>query len=128
VGYNGGTEKARHTLESSHRPYAIQTSLVNGSLSANRGTALIAITIVDDQQRDVFFSDDEITCTTTGPVRLLGMEASNPTDMGDYTDNQQRVFQGKMMVYVQSTGEKGNATVRFSAPWLEPAEVKVIVE
>ena len=56
------------------------------------------------------------------------MEASNPTDMTDYSDNHQRVFQGKMMVYVQATGERGTATVRFTAPWLEPAEVKVMVD
>ena len=128
VGYNGGTENARHALESSNRSHAIQATLVNGTLSANRGTALIAIAITDDQGKQVFLADDEITCTTSGPIRLLGMEASNPTDMTDYSDNRQRVFQGKMMVYVQTTGERGTATVRFTAPWLEPAEVKVMVD
>jgi len=45
--------------------------------------------------KPVLLADNEITCSTNGPVKLIGLEASNPTDMGDYTDNRQRVFQEK---------------------------------
>jgi beta-galactosidase len=80
-----------------------------------------------DDGKAVFMSDDEITCTSNGAVKLLGMEAGNSADMGDYTDNRQRVFQGKMMVYVQSLGKKGTAKVTFESPWLKKAEVILIM-
>jgi len=51
------------------------------------------------------------------------MEAGNNTDMGDYTDNRQRVFHGRMMVYIQPNGGPDEPiSVGFSAPWLREAE------
>lgn len=128
VGYTGGKETARHTLETNSRPHAIRALPVKNSISMNNGTALVNIFIVDENGNPVYLSDNEITCTTTGPVKLLGLEASDPTDMGDYSDNRQRVFQGKMTAYIRATGEKGPATVRFTSPWLQSAEITLAVE
>jgi hypothetical protein len=71
-------------------------------------------------------SDDEVTCTIDGPAKLLGLEASNNSDMGDYCDNKQRVFHGRLLAFIQATGSGTEAiTVRFTAPWLKPVEVKI---
>ncbi|WP_316835369.1 hypothetical protein [Pedobacter nutrimenti] len=57
---------------------------------------------------------------------MLGMEAGNNSDMSDYTDNRQRVFHGKMMVYIQANGGASDElSVRFTAPWLKTAMIKV---
>jgi len=64
-------------------------------------------------------SDDELTCTIEGPATLLGLEASNNSDMGDYTDNVQRVFHGRLIAYVQANGQAGEVKVHFKAPWLK---------
>jgi hypothetical protein len=50
---------------------------------------------------------------------LLGLEASNNSDMGDYSDNRQRVFHGRLIAYVQANGQAGEVSVRFRAPWLK---------
>ena len=84
--------------------------------------------LFDQDGKPVFLADDEIVCSTDGPVELLGLEASNPTDMGDYTDNRQRVYQGKMIAYVQATGEKGPAKVILESPWLEKAVIELNIE
>jgi hypothetical protein len=128
VGYDGGIETARHTLETSGPPHAIKAVPIQNSISTDKGTALVNISIVDQNGIPVFLSDNEITCTTRGAVKLLGLEASDPADMGNYNDNRQRVFQGKMVAYIQATGDKGTATIRFTSPWLEPAEVTLILE
>jgi hypothetical protein len=47
--------------------------------------------------------------------------------MGDYTDNKQRVFHGRLIAYVQATGTEGTATVRFSAPWLKPVSTTLTI-
>lgn len=128
VGYDGGIETARHTLETSGPPHAIKAVPIQNSISTDKGTALVNISIVDQNGIPVFLSDNEITCTTRGAVKLLGLEASDPADMGNYNDNRQRVFQGQMVAYIQATGDKGTATIRFTSPWLEPAEVTLILE
>lgn len=128
IGIPSSGPNVQFALETSNRPFAIQADAVNDTISADKGVALIQVTIVDEKGLPVFLSDDEITCTVSGPVRLLGMEASNPSDMGNYSDNRQRVFQGKMMVYVRSMGEKGKGKVILEAPWLEKAEVGLEVK
>ena len=122
-----GKEIIRQTLQSSKRQSAIQ--VVGGnelSVKANGGIAQIELQIVDEDGIQVMLADDEITCELSGGARLLGMEAGNNTDMGDYTDNKQRVFNGKMIVYIQTNGKPAQeVSVRFTAPWLKAANLKL---
>jgi len=73
-------------------------------------------------------SEDEVTCTLEGPATLLGMESSNNTDMGNFKDNIQRVYHGRLLTYVQSTGKEGNVNLTFTAPWLKDAKVSIKVQ
>lgn len=128
IGYISGHEAARYSVETSKRPYAIRAVTMNAEIPAENGVAQIEIQIVDEDGRPVFLSDDEIICLTDGPVKLLGIEAGNSTDMGNYTDNRQRVFQGKMIAYIQAIGKKGKAGVVFESPWLKSAAVELRIE
>jgi beta-galactosidase len=49
---------------------------------------------------------------------LLGLEASNNSDMSDYTDHRHRVFNGQILAYVKAN-EKGEVKIRFSSPLLK---------
>ncbi|MFD2162358.1 sugar-binding domain-containing protein [Paradesertivirga mongoliensis] len=122
-----GKETVRHYLQSSKRPQAIkvlQGEEVN--VKAVDGVAQIELQLVDEDGIPVATADDEITCEVAGNARLLGMEAGNNADMGNYTDNRQRAFHGKMIIYIQMGGKTSDeVTVRLSSPWLKPAIVKV---
>ncbi len=118
-----GKETTRYAIQSSGRPYALTAQVIDAAICKNRGLAQIIIQIVDEKGIPVMISDDEITCRIAGPARLLGLEASNNSDMGDYTDNTQRAFKGKLLAYLEATGEDGQIKVRFSAPWLKPVEI-----
>ncbi len=128
VGYNADKEASRYAIETSKRPFGIKAVATGKTILSARGVAQIEIQIVDEDGKPVLMADDEITCTTDGPVKLLGLEASNSADMGDYTDNKQRVFQGKMIAYLQSTGKKGTAKVTFTSPWLKEQVVELEIE
>lgn len=127
-----GTDKddnkiCNYALESSGRPYAITVQPDLTTISKNRGIAHLVVRVVDEKGIPVTNSDDEITCTIEGPARLLGLEASNNTDMGNYSDHTQRVYHGRLLAYLQSAGKTGKVTVRFSAPWLREATVHMDV-
>jgi len=128
VGYIDGKEAARYYIETSKRPYAIRAIAWKDRISADRGVAQIEIQIVDENGVPVFFSDNKITCTIEGPARLLALEASNPRDMGDYTNNRLRVHHGRLIAYIEATGEKGTATIIFSSQWLKNATIEIIFE
>lgn len=110
-----GRETARGAIRTSGRPHAIQIDSVTGEGFHVRQ---ISLQVVDSDGIPVMLSDDEITCTVTGQGRLLGLEAGNNTDMGDYTDNRQRAFHGRLMAFVEV---EGPTEITFTAPWLEPA-------
>jgi len=121
-------ETTRQLLQTSKRQQSIK--IIQGDqlkLEAGSKLAQIELQIVDEDGIPVMLSDDEITCDIIGNAKLLGMEAGNNTDMGDYTDNKQRVFHGKMIVYIQANGQAPeNISVRFTSPWLKAATIKII--
>ena len=128
IGLNGGQEVARFVLETSKQPAAIKATASASAICRHKGLAEVTIQLVDENGVPVYLSDNEVFCLVQGPVRLLGMEASNNTDMGDYTDNRQRVNQGRLKAYLQATGQTGKATVTFRSNWLKEAVVKLTVE
>ena len=83
----------------------------------------ILLDIVDENGVPVTIADNEITCQIEGPAKLLGLEGSNMQDMGNYRDNIQRVYNGKLMAYIQTKGEEGSVKITFSSPWLKNSEV-----
>lgn len=109
-------------LRSSSRPHAIKIVDAQHSINEDEGLVQITLQVVDENGVPVMLSDNEVTCHISGPARLLGLEASNNTDMSDYTDGRHRVYHGRVMAYVQATGE-GDIKISFTSPWLEPVEI-----
>lgn len=123
-----GKEEVRSVVQTSKQPHAIVIQPDKTEISADKGLVQIEIEIVDDEGLPVPLSDNEITCTVSGPAKLLGLEAGNDRDMSDYTDNKQRVFMGKMIAYIQATGNLGTVDVEFNSPWLKSAKCSIKIQ
>jgi hypothetical protein len=128
VGYGDSGEMCRYAIQTSGRPYAVTATTDKRQLKKENDVAHVTLQIVDENGIPVVLADDEITCTIEGPARLLGLEASNNSDMGNYRDNQQRTFLGRLLAYIQTTGEAGEINVKFTAPWLKATEVRLQAE
>ena len=109
----------------SGRPYALKIVHQNNDISKDKGLAQVSLEVVDEEGIPVMISDDEITCHIVGPARLLGLEASNNSDMGDYTDHVQRVFHGRLLAYIQASGAEGIIKVKFTSPWLKEIQTEI---
>ncbi len=120
-----GNKTCGSSIRTSGKPAALTTTIEGNSIANGKGLAQIKIQVVDEDGVPVILSDNELTCVIEGPARLLGLEASNGQDMSNYRDNVHRVFRGRMLAYVQATGETGAITVKFTSPWLKPVEVKL---
>lgn len=128
VTYIGTYPVQGNSIHSSGRPYRIRLVSDIANISKERGVAQITVEIVDEKGVPVFLADNEVTCHIDGPVRLLGLEAGNNEDMGDYKDEKQRVFHGRLIAYVQAIGKKGEAVVKFTSPWLQASEIVLNVD
>ena len=124
---NENKETARYTIRSSKQPYALKVISAEKEINRNE-LAPIVIQVVDENDVLVLLSDNEVTCLIAGPAVLKGMESGNIQDMSDYTDNQHRVFNGRILAYIQSTGETGEVKIRFTSPWLKSVETNITVK
>ncbi len=118
---------SNYSILTSGRPHSLQIIRKDDVVGKN-GLAQIVVQVVDENGVPVMLSDDEVTCHIAGPAILSGLEASNNSDMTDYTDNVHRVFHGRILAYIQSTGDAGVVNVKFTSPWLKSAEVSFEVK
>lgn len=123
-----GNVISEYSITTSGRPYALRVISDCSELSKDKATAHIIVTVVDENGVMVKLADNNITCTVDGPAKLLGLEGADNTDMGDYRDNRQRVYNGRLLAYIQTTGEAGEINVTFSSPLLKGAEIKFTAE
>ncbi|WP_455587119.1 sugar-binding domain-containing protein [Bacteroides sp.] len=121
-------EIARNAIHSSKRPYALTVVSVEKEISKDRGLAQVVLQVVDEDGIPVMISDNEVACHIVGPAKLLGLEASNNSDMGDYTDSVQRVFHGHLLAYIQATGEEGTIHLKFTSPWLKEVQTNILAK
>jgi len=120
-----GDVLSEYGITTSGRPYAVRATADRTVLSKDKATAHITVTVVDENGVTVKLADNNITCTVDGPAALLGLEGSDDTDMGDYTDNIQRVHNGRLLAYIRTVGEAGEITVRFTSPLLKGVSIKL---
>lgn len=123
-----GKVLSSYVIKTSGRPYALRATIDKEVLSPDKATAHVTIEVVDEQGTIVKLGDNDVTCQIEGPARLLGLEGSNNGDMSDYTDNHHRAFHGRLLAYIQTTGEKGEIRVKLTSPLLKGAEVVLKAE
>lgn len=121
-------EQVSYKIQSSGRPHALNIKSGETILNKEKGLSQIVLQVVDEKGIPVILSDNEITCHIEGHAKLIGLEASNNSDMTDYTDNKQRVFLGRVLAYIQATGQVGQVKITFSSPWLKPVEMEIEIK
>jgi beta-galactosidase len=118
-----------YVITTTQQPVELTIADKNITIAKDKGVAKIMVQIKDQNGLPVMLSDNEVTCTISGPGTLLGLEAGNNSDMTDYTDNVQRVFHGHIAAYIQSAGISSEPIkVTFTSQWLKPVEVTVNVK
>jgi hypothetical protein len=119
---------SEYSIKTSGRPYSLKATVDKSEMSKDKAVAHVIINVVDENGTVVKLGDNEITCEIEGKAKLLGLEGSNNTDMGDYTDNVQRAYHGRLLAYIQSKGETGTVKVKFTSPLLKNTEVKIDIK
>ncbi len=103
VARNSGKPVADHELKTTGSPAKIIALCNEKSIKADKmDLAYIFVTLCDEAGNTVYSADNEVTCEIDGPVRLLGLEDSNPSNTENYKDNKQHAYHGKLLIYLQS--------------------------
>lgn len=119
IGEDGDVESS-YTVATSGRPYAITVSADRDSFGTAGDVAHVFINIVDENGIPVKLADNEVTVRINGPAELLALESGDNSDMGNYRDNRQRVYRGKLLGYVKAL-EAGPVVITVTSPLLKSA-------
>lgn len=120
--YKDGKEVAENTIESTGRPYALKAELLNDNRKP--GIRMIMITVVDENGKTVVLADNDISFDLSGSGKIMATENARPDASDNYHDNHHRVYNGKLLVYVKTTGEN-DGELRVSSPLLKGNAVKL---
>ncbi len=122
---NDNKELSRYAIVSSQQPHSLIIKNKDIVIEKDKGVAKVIVEVVDEKGFPVMLSDNEVTCKISGSGHLLGLEAGNNADMSDYNDNVHRVYNGKLIAYIQANGGIEPIVVKFSSTWLKPVEVTI---
>lgn len=134
-----GNEVAAYDIHTSARPYELRVRFdnvvyVTGDIvgvpaiadeadTSISGINHIVVEVYDENGHFVRLADNNITCRIEGAAELLGLDGSDNSDMGNYQDNQQRVFEGRLLAYVRNASTPGKVRISFSSPLLHGTSV-----
>ena len=128
VGLDDGKEKTRHTIKTAGKAACLEVVADRMKLGRDKDLAHVIVYIRDRGGNSVPLAENEISCSVTGPGKLLGLEAGSNTDMSNNTSTSRKAYRGRLLGYIQTSGEKGIVSVVFSSPGLTPATVNLVVE
>ena len=128
VARTSGKDLAAYELNTTTKPVRIAAKSNVIKLKGDKeDIANVFVNLCDESGNTVYSAENEITCEVTGPVRILGMEDSNPKNIESYKDNKQHAYHGKLLIYLQSLDKSGKAVIKLSSPGLQGTTVEIDV-
>ena len=119
-----GREVARDSRTSFGDSSRIVLTVDKSKLSADgKDMCFVTVETLDDQGNKVENASDYVKVTLEGPGRILGMDNGDSTDYDNYKTNVRKLFSGKLLVVVGTTGEAGEIRLQVSGRGLESAEL-----
>lgn len=101
-------------------------SALRASIDADEdGLAHVLVEVIDSEGNTVPLADNMIRCSIEGDARLLGLEGTGNSDMSHPRASERRASSGRVLAYVQRTGDNSKATIHFSSPLLKSASIEI---
>jgi beta-galactosidase len=124
VAKRGGQEICEFELQTAGVPYRIVLHADVTQLAANgQDVAQIEYDVVDGAGVRIPDAESEISVELSGPARILGIGNGDVANSEPVTAPSHRAFQGRGLVIIQSTEDKGAISLKASAASLEPATI-----
>jgi beta-galactosidase len=122
VGRSRGNAVATYELKTAGAASRIELISDTTSLHADgQDICHLEFRVVDEQGVRVPDAEPEVTFEISGPAKLLGLENGDVNSVEPYQGPTRKVFHGRGLAILESTRVAGEATVKVSAPEIQPA-------
>jgi beta-galactosidase len=126
TGIQDGNEMETKTLLTTGDASQLLLETEKNLISAEKNSlAYVGVSSLDDEGLPVLTDESELRVEITGPATLLAAGNASPELQGSFSDETFRLFRGKGMVILRSTGEPGEIVVEVSSQGLNPARAVV---
>ena len=119
MAYSGNNKSAEDIVLTTGYPAAIKCTAVKDKPAGKNDVTMLTLSITDADGNQVYLADNEISCTITGPGKLLGMENASNYHSVNMNDHVRRCKNGQLLVYIQATEDTGEIIAAFESPFLE---------
>ena len=94
-------------------------------LADGEDMCFVTVETLDEQGNLVENASDYVEAHLEGPGRILGMDNGDSTDYDNYKAVTRKLFSGKLLVVLGSTGEPGEIRLHVNGRGLESAELTI---
>lgn len=108
-----------------HINLVAETNQIDASTDA---LAFVQVDARDEQGLPVAFAATELRVEIDGPAQLMAAGNSSPQHNGSFTDETFRMYGGRGLIIVRSTGDPGEIFVKVSADGLLPVSTRILAE
>lgn len=122
---NNGNVQSQYSITTSGRPYQLAVSTDRKEFTKAGQVAHVTIEVLDENGVPVKLADNNVTVRVHGGAELLGLEAGDNSDMGNYRDNSQRVFRCRLLAYIRCTDPSQPVKIFLTSPLLKGAELEI---
>jgi len=125
-GFSNRKETGIHRLTTAGQAASITAVSDKQQFRVNKKElAHIEMTVLDSKGNLVYDAVNEVTISIDGPARLLGLESGDLASHEDYKSNKRKVFNGKLLAYIQSNGTSGVVMIKVDSPGLPSTIVTI---
>lgn len=121
---NGNVE-SQYSIATSGRPYQLSATSDRKEFTKAGQVTHVSIEVLDENGIPVKLADNNVKVHVQGGAELLGLEAGDNSDMGNYRDNSQRVFRGRLLAYIRCVDPNQPVRISFTSPLLKSAELQI---
>jgi hypothetical protein len=123
-GYKAGKQVNEYKIKTAGEPFAIKAVSDRSKLQREqKELGHIEVIVVDKDGLPIHNASNEITVSIEGPATLLGLESGSSVSHEDYKAGKRKLFNGKLLAYVQAKKTGGKIKLTLSATGLKDAVV-----
>ncbi len=127
VGMEDGFAQESCVLETAGEPNSIRMMADQARISANgQSLVFIDVQVLDQDHRACWHADHEVRYSVDGPGTIAGVGSGDVASEESYLSPCRRVYLGRSLLIVRSTGQAGTIRIQASAAGLISGEVSIL--
>ena len=127
-GRRNGKQVATDCFQTADKPYSVSFTCNKTSVKAGSSEVIrVEIDVVDQANTPCPYAAEDLNFKVEGPLRLIGVDNGDPTDMFPYKEPRCRSFRSKCVVLMQPTEVPGKASLTIQTKHLKENKINLEV-